>query len=196
MHPLARYLRPIAPIGLAALLSASALAQTATLPLAAPPVAPNAAAGAIFDAMLAISRAVLTNPAAAQAASFNYAAAIQRYNSGDLSAAQREALQAISASAQAPFPLASSAPLPLAGSYRPATLPGIVNPAQADAEAFLAIARRALATCALTGPAQRAPLQQRYETAVREYVEQRYTDVRTDARAIIDACAAPSKSGL
>lgn len=189
-----RFFRLLAPLSLAALCAAPAAAQTATLPLAAPPAASNSAASAIFDAMLAISRATISNPAAAQAASFNYAAAIQRYNAGDLSAARMQALQAISASAQATFPAAAPAPLsaPITF-YRAAPVPMIFNPAQADADAFLAVSRRALATCAVAGGPQRTQLQQRYETAVRENAAQRYNDVRTDARAIIDACAVPQK---
>lgn len=174
--------------------SAPVGAQTATLPLAAPPIGTNAAASAIFDAMLAISRAVNANPAGAQAASFPYAAAIQRYQAGDLLAAQREALQASMLAAQNPLPQAP-AYVP-AQPPNPATrlaLPAVVNPPQADAEAFLAVTRRALATCAVSDKAQRAQLQQRYENAVREYTGARYTDVRTDARAVIDACATPAK---
>jgi hypothetical protein len=34
-------------------------------------------------------------------------------------------------------------------------------------------------------------LQQRYVAAVQAYQSARYTDVRTDARAIIDGCATP-----
>ena len=179
---------------LAAACAAPAVAQTATLPLAAPPAASNAAASAIFDAMLAISRATLTNPAAAQAASFNYAAAIQRYNAGDLTAARLQALQAISATAQLPFPAPATGPLPAPLTLiQPAPMRTVVNPAQADAEAFLAISRRALATCAVTAGPQRTALQQRYETATREYGAQNYTGVRGDARAVIDACAVPQK---
>ena len=39
--------------------------------------------------------------------------------------------------------------------------------------------------------AQRDALQTRYERAVQENLAQRYNDVRTDARAVIEACAAP-----
>jgi hypothetical protein len=186
-------LRFLAPL-LVVLLTAPAGAQTATLPLAAPPVGPNAAASAIFDAMLAISRAVSANPAAAQAASFSYAQAMSRYQAGDLPAAQREALQAASLAAQNP----SSQPQSPASAVAPAAfarglaLPRIVNPAQADAEAFLAVTRRALATCAVTDKAQRADLDHRYAAAITAYGAGKYTDVRSGARAIIDACATSS----
>jgi hypothetical protein len=192
--PFARLVSLLAPVALTALLGTPAIAQTSTLPLAAPPVGPNAAASAIFDAMLAISRATLVNPAAAQAASFNYAAAIQRYNAGDLLNARQQALQAISVTAPLPPPQPAAwlAPSPAAGRIVP--MPMILNPAQADAEAFLAVSRRALATCAVTGGTERAQIQQRYETAVREYGEQRYAGVRQDARSIIDACASALKT--
>jgi hypothetical protein len=177
---------------LAVLLPAAPLsAQTATLPLPAPPVATNAAASAIFDAMLAISRAVNANPAAAQAASFPYAAAIGRYQAGDLAGAQRDALQAWSLAGQTPFPPASPAPLQPANPATRVTIPPLLDPPQADAEAFLAVTRRALATCAVTEKTQRAQLQTRYENAVHEYGAGRYNDVRADARAVIDACATP-----
>lgn len=183
-----RFLVPL----LVVLLTAPAAAQTATLPLAPPPVGPNAAASAIFDAMLAISRAASANPAGAQAASFSYAQAMSRYQAGDLLAAQREALQAASLAAQNPFPqphAPAAAPPALAGVL---ALPRVVNPPQADAEAFLAVTRRALATCTVTGKAQRADLDHRYAAAVTAYGAGQYTDVRTSARTIIDACAAPS----
>jgi hypothetical protein len=182
------------------MLGAPALAQTSTLPLAAPPVASNAAASSIFDAMLAISRATQTNPAAAQAASFPYAAAIQRYNAGDLLTARMQALNAISAAATtAPAPPSTGAVLPAGSALAaapalapvPFALP--LNPAQADAEAFLAVSRRALATCAVTAAAPRAQLQRQYETAVQANVAQRYNDVRADSQAIINACATPQK---
>lgn len=168
---------------LVALLAAPAGAQTSTFPLAPPPVGPNAAASAIFDAMLAISRAATSNPAAAQAASFSYAQAMSRYQAGDLLAAQREALQAASLAAQSLFPQPPGSAL---------ALPRLVNPPQADAEAFLAIARRALATCAVSDKTQRTELDRRYGAAVTEYGAGKYTGVRTDARVIIDACATPA----
>jgi len=177
-------------LALLAIPGAPLSAQTATLPLAPPPVATNAAASAVFDAMLAISRAVNANPGAAQAASFPYASAIQRYQAGDLSGAQREAAQARMLAGQTPFPLASPAPLQPPNPATRLALPALVNPPQADAEAFLAVTRRALATCAVTDKTQRAQLQTRYEDAVHEYGAARYNDVRTDARAVIDACAA------
>lgn len=184
-------MKVLAALLLFAIPAAPLSAQTATLPLQAPPVATNAAASAIFDAMLAISRAVNANPAAAQAASFPYAAAIQRYQAGDLSGAQREALQAWSLAGQTPFPLASPAPLQPPNPATRLALPPLLNPPQADAEAFLAVTRRALATCAVTDKSQRAQLQTRYENAVHAYGAGRYNDVRTDARAVIDACATP-----
>jgi hypothetical protein len=183
-------LRFVVPL-LVVLLAAPAGAQTATLPLAAPPVGPNAAASAIFDAMLAISRAVSANPAAAQTASFSYAQAMSRYQAGDLAAAQREALQASMLAGQNPFPQPPAyvvAPPPSGGAL---ARPMILNPPQADAEAFLAVTRRALATCAVSAPAPKALLQHRYETAVTDYGAGKYTDVRSEARAIIDACASP-----
>lgn len=183
-----RFLVPL----LVALLAAPAAAQTATLPLAAPPVAPNAASSAIFDAMLAISRATISNPAAAQAASFSYAQAMSRYQAGDLSAARREALQAIMTAGQNPLPQPPGYVLAAPPRSGSPALPAIVNPPQADAEAFLAVTRRALATCAVTDKAQKAQLQHRYEAAVAEYGTGKYPDVRTDARAVIEACASPT----
>jgi hypothetical protein len=184
-------LRFVVPL-LVVLLAAPAGAQTATLPLAAPPVGPNAAASAIFDAMLAISRATVANPAAAQTASFSYAQAMSRYQAGDLAAAQREALQASMLAGQNPLPQPPA--YVVAPPARGGTLarPMILNPPQADAEAFLAVTRRALATCAVTAQASRAQLQHRYAGAVTAYGAGKYNDVRSEARAIIDACASPS----
>lgn len=186
-------------LALLAALSLPAIAQGPIFPLAPPPVANNQAASAIFNAMLAISHAAATNPSAAQAATFPYAAAIQRYRAGDLSSAEQQALQAISLSAQPPT-AAATAPnaAPLAPPVRiPApggALPGIVDPAEADAEAFLAVSRRALATCPESTPPARTALEQRYAEAVEANVAGRYNDVRTDAQAIIAACALPTSS--
>jgi hypothetical protein len=181
--------RFFAPLALALALTVSAASAQVAFPLAAPPVAGNAAAGAIFDAMLAISRATLTNPQAAQAASFSYAAAIQRYHAGDLAAARQQAVQA---QFQAAMPAGTvpnvAAPAPLA---LPALTPmRITNPAQADAEAFLALSRRSLLNCSAS-PDQRTQLEARYEGAVRENLTHNYEAVRRDAKTIIDGCAHP-----
>lgn len=161
------------------------------LPLTAPPVANNAAAATIFDAMLAIGRAAVVNPAGAQAATLPYAAAIQRYNAGDLTTAQQSALQAISATAQAPFVPPSTPPTPIMiPMASPVPMPMLVSPAQADAEEFLALARRALTACGAP-PAQQANLQQLYQTAVGENVHGQWQNVRIEAKTIIDGCATP-----
>jgi hypothetical protein len=162
------------------------------LPLAPPPVANNQAASSIFDAMMAISRATVTNPAAAQAATFPYAAAIQRYNAGDLTTAQQNALQAISTTAQTPFIMPSTQPTPIMiPTTTPLPLPRLVDPSQADAEEFLALARRSLMNCGAP-PAQLANLQNLYQTAVGENVQHQWQNVRTEAKAIIDGCAVPA----
>lgn len=189
-HPL----RALAPLALAfALVPSVAPAQTSTFPLASPPVATNAASSAIFDAMLAISRATLTNPAAAQAASFPYAAAIQSYRNGDLLTAQQNALRATAQAAPLPLPQPSAWNAPSLTMPRAVPLPTIMNPAQADAEAFLALSRRSLGTCGAPA-AQQTQLEAHYDAAVRENLAHNYQAVRRDAQAIIDGCATPVKA--
>jgi hypothetical protein len=172
--------------------TATAGAQTPgpAFPVTAPPTANNAAASALFDAMLAIGRAAATNPGGARLAAAPYAAAIQQYNAGDLVSARLSALQAISQTTQlpAPEPEAWRAPALTLPAVRP--MPAILDPAQADAESFLALARRSLASCGAS-PAGLPQLQSRYAAIVGAETHGRYDLVRSGAREIIDACAVP-----
>lgn len=164
------------------------LAQVVTLPLAAPPAGPNA--GAIVDAMLAISRAAQSNPTGAQAASFSYAKAIERYRVGDIGAAQREALFAISQTTQQPFPTAVAPAISILTVPAPTMrLPLIASPAAIDADAFLALARGAVARCAERGDPHTASATARLAAAANANAAGRFQTVRSEARAAIDDCA-------
>lgn len=173
-------------------LSAGASAQVVTgLPLAPPPPAGNMAASTIFDAMLAIARTAASNPAAAQQATFSYAAAIQQYNAGDLSRSRMSALQAIMQTNAAPQPQPTlyAPPIPLA-TYVP--MPNVLGANQADAEGYVALARRAMASCG--GPGMAAPdaQMQQYSAAVAALTTQKLAAAKTASLAVINACATAS----
>jgi hypothetical protein len=160
-----------------------------SLPLPAPPAAANPTAGTIFDAMLAISRAAVTNPSGAQSATFAYRAAIQQYQAGDLDRARSSALQAIGETVRPPTVHPAPPPPATIPQYAPVPLPPIANVAQADAEEFLALSRRALMACRSQGSGDLGAAQQTYARAVQENLAHRYQDVRRDAQSVINACA-------
>jgi hypothetical protein len=156
----------------------------------APPLAGDDGAGAIFDAMIAISRAKATYPAGANAAALQYAAALQRYYAGDRSGAYAAALQAIARTSHQPYPepYAWVSPSPTVGATWPQ--PEILDVAQAQAESLLGVGRRALIACGTSDPALLQALRQRYSAAVVENLRHEYVQVLADAQTIIDACAA------
>ena len=150
---------------LAALLGAPAFGQVRPAPppapvpivLPAPPPSTNLTGSALWSARLAIARAQLIDPQAAQTAAFQYVQAVQQFRSGDATAAHISALAAlataggaqvlsIGAAAQAVQPLVSA----------PAQLPGLAgglygaDAAAIDADSFLALdAKAAIDACAV-----------------------------------------------
>jgi hypothetical protein len=171
-------------------LGAGASAQVTSLPLPAPPVAGNAASSTIFDAMLAIARAARSNPAAAQQATFQYNAAIQQYNAGDLARARMSALQAIMVSGGPPAAQATSIPAPPIPQPVYVTMPNVLGANEADAEAYVALARRALTVCGAPGVAAPAAAQRAYAASVNAVVAQKFGAARDAAQQTIDQCAA------
>ena len=179
---------PAAVLVAALALATAASAQNTVLPLAAPPAAGNATASTIFDAMLAIARAAGSNPSAAQNASFSYAAAIQQYNAGDLARSRSSALTAIMQTNAPPQPqptlYAPPIPVPL---YVP--MPNVLGADQADAEGYVALARRSLSVCGAPDMAAPPTAAQQYAASVAALGMQKLVDARTDSLAVIDACA-------
>jgi hypothetical protein len=173
----------------------SALAQ-ATVPIGTPPAAGRPTANLVLDAMMATARAAAINPAAAQAASLNASAAIQRYNMGDLPGARAAAIQAMIEASRTPptanpilrstIPQTSylqTQPFPIAGG----------SVAAIDANAFIAQARGAVAACASRNSANTAAATQQLAAAQREVQAGHYLAVVTDARAAVDLCAASQR---
>lgn len=182
-------IRPAAAAALlaCALLFAGITPGSAQVP-SVPPIATNPTANIIFDAMLAISRANTTNPAGAQTATFSYNAAVQQYGNGNLDGARASAMQAIIQTARPPIvppapPQATNPQLAIT------PMPYVTNVAQADAEEFLALSRRALLACTSQQSPNLAKAQQSYTQAVQENLANRYLDVRRDSQSVIDACA-------
>ncbi len=183
-------------LALAGALGAGAAAQV-TGPLPKPPPPGNQTSNLIFDAMMATARAAATNPQAAQSATFSYTQAVNSYNAGEISRARTAAIQAlIDANKQPPSQITTvrpyaptsalqTNPFPLAG--------GTV--AQVDADAFVAQARGAVGACAQARSANTRIAQQRLAAAEREDKAGRYQDVRVDAKAAVDLCAAARAAG-
>jgi hypothetical protein len=195
MTPLAHF-TAAARIALAALLlagatSAAALAQT--VPAGTPPAPGKPTANLVLDAMLATARAASVNPTAAQSASLNSNAAILRYNMGDMNGARAAAIQALIEANRLPqtnIPVLQSTipttsylqtqPFPIAGG----------SVAALDANAFVAQARGAVAACAQQRSPNTSAATQHLNNAAGDEKAGKYQDVRTEAKAAVDLCAA------
>ena len=143
--------------------------------------------------MLATARAASVNPRAAQSASLNTSAAIQRYNMGDVNGARSAAIQALIEANRLPqtnIPVLRSTipqtsylqtqPFPIAGG----------SVAAIDANAFVAQARGAVAACQARSSPNTTAASQQLASAERDAKAGRYQDVRVEARAAVDLCAA------
>jgi hypothetical protein len=176
--------------------TSAAFAQ-ATVPIGTPPAAGRPTANLVLDAMMATARAAAINSAAAQAASLNTSAAIQRYNAGDLAGARSAAIQAMIEASRTPptynpvlrstIPQTSylqTQPFPIAGG----------SVAAIDAQAFVAQARGAVAACTSRNSANTTAATQQLAAAQRDEQAGRYLQVVTDARAAVDLCAAAQRA--
>lgn len=186
---------------LSPLAALSAAAQTSGLPpspIVAPLILPksvpvtNQTSSLMFNAMLAISRAQLTNPAAAQTAAFAYTKALEQYRRGDLSGASASALNASSTAGMYAVPAPQIVPQPqlILPSVSRQALYGANAPA-IDADAFLALTRGQLMDCAARKSPQLAKAEDKYTLAVRDFAAANYEAVRRDSKAAIDLCAQP-----
>lgn len=178
-------------LALAVAMSAAALAQA--VPPNTPPAPGSPTANLILDAMLATARAASVNPNAAQAAQLNTNAAIQRYNAGDLNGARYSAIQALIEANRLPATripvLQSTIPTTSYRQTQPFPLPG-GSVAAIDANAFVAQARGAVAACTQQHSASAGAATQHLNAAISDEKAGRYQDVRTEARAAVDLCAA------
>ena len=176
---------------LAGATTAGAFAQT--VPAGTPPAPGTPTANLVLDAMLAAARAASVNPNAAQSASLNSNAAIQRYNMGDINGARAAAIQALIEANRVPYTsnpvLQSTIPQTSYLQTRPFPIAG-GSVAAVDANAFVAQARGAVAACTTVNSANTAAATQQLTAAERDAKAGRYQDVRTEARAAVDLCAA------
>jgi hypothetical protein len=172
-------------------LSGTALAQT--VPPNTPPVPGTPTANLILDAMLATARAASINPNAAQSAQVNANAAVQRYNMGDINGARSAAIQALIEANRLPqtqIPiLQSTIPQTSYLKTQPFLIPG-GSVAAIDANAFVAQARGAVAACSQLASPNTGAATQHLNNAVGDEKAGRYQDVRVEARAAVDLCAA------
>jgi hypothetical protein len=185
-------LTPMAAGVLAAALTLASAASAAG-PLPTPPPAGGPASTEIFEAMLAIARAATSNPGAAQNATFSYDAAIQQYNAHDFERARMSALTAISQTAAVPLPqpsiIAPAIPQP---SYVPMRL--VNNAGQADAEGYVALARRALMTCGAPSASPAPATQAQYAAAVNAILAMKYGAAKSGSQAVVDQCGQASQA--
>lgn len=185
-------------LALAAALGADASAQVAG-PLPNPPQpGANQTSSLIFDAMMAVARANTTNPQAAQSAALSYTQAVNNYNTGDFNRARTAAIQAL-INANQPQQTTAIAVIPpftptTAYQTNPFPLAG-ASVARVDADAFVAQARGAVQACVAAHAPTAALAQQRLAAAEHEDKAGRYQDVRLDAKAAVDLCAAARASG-
>jgi hypothetical protein len=173
-------------------LAAAASAQVVSAK-PAPPAASDPASTSIFDALLAIERAAASNPAAAQAATLSYDTAIQQYNSGDQTRARMSALQALEQTAQAPLP-APELNQPDIPQQSFLTMPFVVTDRRADAEAYVGLARRALALCGAPGAPIPAAVTQQYIAGADDLLNGRTFAAKAAAKIVIDQCAAAGQA--
>ena len=164
-----------------------------TLPAGTPPAPGTPTANLVLDAMLASARAASVNPTAAQSASLNAAAAVQRYNMRDYNGARSAAIQALIEAnrlPQTPIPvLRSTIPQTSALQTQPFLLPG-GSVAAIDANAFVAQARGAVMACAQRSSPNTGAATEHLNAAIAGEKAGRYETVGTEARAAVDLCAA------
>jgi hypothetical protein len=174
---------------LAAVLSVTQVASAAgsvPLPLPAPPPPGAPASSTLRDALIAIERAAATNPAAAQNAAFSYNAAIEQYNAHQYGRARASALTAISQSL-APAPPAPAARAPFVAPAFPGPryyiIPDELPATSANAQRYVALAHRAMASCVALKAATAE-----YRGALFALSAKQYRVAMVDSRNIVDDC--------
>ena len=178
-------------LALAGVLGGSAAAQT--VGPGTPPAPGTPTANLVLDAMLAAARAAALNPTAAPAAQLNANAAIQRYNMGDVNGARAAAIQALIDANRLPHTnipvLVSTIPQTSALQTQPFPLAG-GSIAALDANAFIAQARGAVFACTQQHSPNTTAATQHLNNALGAEKTGQYQNVRTEAKAAVDLCAA------
>jgi hypothetical protein len=178
-------------LALTAATSTAAFAQA--VPIGTPPAPGRPTANLVLDAMLAAARAASINPTASQTATLQANAAIQRYNMGDVNGARSAAIQALIEANRMPqtnIPvLVSTIPQTSALQTQPFPLAG-GSIAALDANAFIAQARGAVAACTQQHSANTTAATQHLNAALGDEKSGKYQNVRTEAKAAVDLCAA------
>ena len=170
-------------------LAGGSAASASTITLASPPIASDAAASRIFDALLAIGRASLIDPRRAARGVAPYGAALQSYTSGDLDGAFTSATGAIIA-IDAPYAPLATSDSPLVSPPAPAQYPPLVSVSQAESESRLALARAAMLNCGATSATAYTTARPLYDDAVRAVLAHAPNQVNASIQAVVDGCAA------
>jgi hypothetical protein len=177
---------PVAAAVLAAALTLIDVAGAQTLP--APPPPGGVASTTIFDAMLAVARAQSSNPGGAQSAASSYQAAIAQYNAGDYDRARMSAIAALGAAMPQPPLPAPSVVAPAIPQQEYYQMPLLIGPNQADAESYLALARRSMLVCGAAGTNPPQVMQQ-YAAASAALDAKNWSASKRESQVVIDYCA-------
>jgi hypothetical protein len=176
----------VAALVAAALSVTQAASAAGSVPLPAPPPGTPVSA-TLRDAMIAIERAAATNPAAAQSAALNYNAAIEQLRAHQYERARASALAAIIQSAAPPPPVAPVAHAPIAAPAFPGPryymIPDELPSTQANAQRYVALAHRAMASCSASKTAAAE-----YRGALAALGAKQYRVAMADSRNIVDDC--------
>ena len=168
---------------------AASAAGSVPLPLPAPPPPGTPVSSTLFDAMIAIERAEASNPAAAQNAAFSYNIAIQQYNAHEYERARASALTAISQSGAPAAPIAPVAHAPMVAHAFPGPryyiIPDELPATPANAQRYVVLAHRAMASCAALKTAAAE-----YRGALSALSAKQYRVAMADSRNIVDDCTA------
>jgi hypothetical protein len=166
--------------------SQASAAGSVPLPLPAPPPPGGPVSSTLRDAMMAVERAAATNPAAAQNAAFSYKAAIEQYNAHQYDRARASALMAISQSA-APAPYVAPPQAPIVAPAFPGpryyVIPDEAPATSANAQRYVALAHRAMASCVALKAAAAE-----YRGALSALSAKQYRVAMADSRNIVDDC--------
>jgi hypothetical protein len=169
----------------AGVMRAAAAAGLAPLPLPAPP--PNGAPvwSTLRDALTAIERTAASNPAAAQNAALFYNAAVEQYSAHEYERSRASALTAISRSASPAASLIAHARIGARAFPGPDyfIIPDELPATPANAQRYVALAHRAMASCLAPNVAAAE-----YRAARSALSAKDYRVAMADSRNIVDDC--------
>ena len=163
----------------------AAAAGLAPLPLPAPPPHGAPVWSTLRDALTAIEQTAASNPAAAQNAALFYNAAVEQYGAHEYERARASALTAISRSASQPASVPAQARIggPAFPGPRYFIIPDELPATPVNAQRYVALAHRAMASCLAPNAAAAE-----YRAARSALSAKDYRVAMADSRNIVDDC--------